>query len=180
MTRSITGLISCALLLFISSACSRTAPNPTGKTANTAAASPAAQRITSEGLVKVAVQPSEIRAGGSAEVIVRITIQNGYHVNANPPTYTYLKATQLEISPADGISVGSVTYPQALNKKVAFAEKPLAIYEGEIELKPTLKADKAAKLGAQSLPAKLRVQACDDQICYQPGTLDFAVPVNIK
>jgi thiol:disulfide interchange protein len=179
MTRSITGLISCALLLFISSACSKTAPNPTSESTNTAA-SRAAQRITSEGLVKVAVQPGEISAGGSAEVIVRVTIQSGYHVNANPPTYTYLKATQLEISPADGISVGSVTYPQALNKKVAFAEKPLAIYEGEIEMKPTLKADKAAKLGAQSLPAKLRVQACDDQICYQPGTLDFAIPVNIK
>jgi hypothetical protein len=180
MTRSIPGLIGFALLLFTSSACSKTVPNATSESANAPAASRGAQRITSEGVVKVAVQPGEISAGGLAEVSVRVTIQSGYHVNANPPTYPYLKATQLELSPADGISVGSVIYPQALDKKVAFAEKPLAIYEGEIELKTMLKADKAAKIGARSLPAKLRIQACDDQVCYQPGTLDFAIPVNIK
>jgi len=180
MTRYIPGLIGFALLLFINSACSKTAPNPNSESANAPAASPAAQRITSEGLVRVAVQPAEIPAGGSDEVIVRVTIQSGYHVNANPPTYPYLKATQLELSPADGVSVGLVTYPKALNKKVAFADKPLAIYEGETELKATLKADKAAKTGARSLSAKLHIQACDDQVCYQPGTLDFAIPVNIK
>ena len=119
-------------------------------------------------------------AGGSAEAIVRVTIQSGYHVNANPPTYAYLKATELELSPADGVSFGSVTYPKALSKKLAFAEKPLAIYEGETELKATLKADKAAKAGTRSVAAILRIQACDDQVCYAPGTLAVAIPVNIK
>ena len=180
MTRSIPGLISCSLLLFISSACSKTVPNPTSESANSPAASPATQRITSESVVRVTAQPVEIPPGGSAEAVVRVTIQSGYHVNANPPTYPYLKATELELLPADGVSVGLVTYPKALNKKLAFAEKPLAIYEGETELKALLKADKAAKTGERSLSAKLRIQACDDQVCYQPGTLDFAIPVNLK
>lgn len=180
MTRSIPGLISCSLLLFISSACSKTVPNPTSEAANAPAASPATQRITSESVVRVTAQAVEIPPGGSAEAVVRVTIQSGYHVNANPPTYPYLKATELELLPADGVSVGPVTYPKALNKKLAFAEKPLAIYEGETELKATLKADKAAKTGERSLSAKLRIQACDDQVCYQPGTVDVAIPVNIK
>jgi DsbC/DsbD-like thiol-disulfide interchange protein len=180
MTRSIIGLISCAVLLFISSACSKTTPNPGSESANAPAASPADQRITSEGVVKVAAQPVEIPAGGSAEAVVRVTIQNGYHVNANPPTFPYLKATELALSPADGVSAGLVTYPKALNKKLAFADKPLAIYEGETELKAMLNADKAAKTGGRSMSAKLRIQACDDQVCYPPGTLDFAIPINIR
>jgi len=111
---------------------------------------------------------------------VRLTIQSGYHVNANPPTFPYLKATALEISPADGVSVAFVTYPKAVNKKFAFAEQALSVYEGETDLKATLKSDQTAKKGERSIPARLRIQACDDQVCYPPGTVELAIPVNVK
>ena len=170
-------------MLFVSAACSKTpspASNSASESASASAVSPAPQRITSEGVVKAAAQRVEIPAGGSAEATVRLTIQSGYHVNANPPTFPYLKATALEISPADGVSVAFVTYPKAVNKKFAFAERPLAVYEGDTDLKATLKADKAAKKGERSIPARLRIQACDDQVCYPPGAIDFTIPVNIK
>ncbi|MGH9872328.1 MAG: protein-disulfide reductase DsbD domain-containing protein [Pyrinomonadaceae bacterium] len=130
--------------------------------------------------MKAAAQRVEIPAGGSAEATVRITIQSGYHVNANPPTFTYLKATELEITPSDGVSVAFISYPKALDKKFPFAEKPLAVYEGDTDLKPTLKADQAAKKGERSIPALLRIQACDDQLCYPPGTIELAIPVNVN
>ena len=179
MTRSTRTLLSCLLLLFVSAACSKPAPNSASESSSPAA-SPAAQRITSEGVVKAAAQRVEMSAGGSAEAIVRLTIQSGYHVNANPPTFPYLKATALEISPSDGVSVAFLTYPNGLNKKFAFAEQPLAVYEGDTDLKATLKADKAAKKGERSIPARLRIQACDDQVCYPPGTLELVIPVNLK
>ena len=162
-------------MLVVSTACSKPAPNSASP-----AGSPAAQRITSEGVVKATTQRVEIPAGGSAEATVRLTIQSGYHVNANPPTFPYLKATALEISPSDGVSVAFITYPNALNKKFAFSKEPLAVYEGDTDLKVTLKSDKAAKKGERSIPARLRIQACDDQVCYPPGTLELAIPVNVK
>jgi len=64
--------------------------------------------------------------------------------------------------------------------KHVYTEKPLAIYEGETELKATLKADKSVKPGQRSISARLRIQACDEQVCYPPGTLELAIPVNIK
>jgi hypothetical protein len=167
-------------MLLVSAACSRPAPNSASEPVTAPAVSPTAERITSEGVVKATAQRVEIRAGGSAAATVRLTIQSGYHVNANPPTFPYLKATALEISPSDGVSVSFVTYPKALNKKFAFAEQPLAVYEGDTDLKATLKADKAAKKGERSIPARLRIQACDDQVCYPPGTLALAIPANIK
>lgn len=132
------------------------------------------------GVVKAAAQPAEIPAGGSAEAIVRLTIQNGYHVNANPASYPYLIATALELSPSDGVSVGYVIYPQAVNRTFAFAEQALAVYEGEIDLKVFLKADKTAKKGERSIPAKLRIQACDEQVCYPPGAIELGLPINVK
>ena len=178
--RSTRTLLTCLTMLLVSAACSKPASNSASESANATAASPAAQRITSEGVVKAAVQRVEIPAGGSAEATVRLTIQAGYHVNANPPTFPYLKATVLEISPSDGVSVAFVTYPNAVDKKFAFAEKPLAVYEGDLDIKATLKSDKAANKGERSIPARLRIQACDDQVCYPPGMLELAIPVNVR
>jgi DsbC/DsbD-like thiol-disulfide interchange protein len=180
MTRSTHITIACLLSLFATAACSKPAQNSAGGSGATPAASPSAQRNTSESVVKAEAHPVEVPAGGSAEAVIQITIQSGYHVNANPPTYPYLKPTALEISPADGVSVGFVSYPNAINKKFAFAEEPLAVYEGETELKATLKADKSAKPGQRSISARLRIQACDEEVCYPPGALELAIPVNIK
>jgi len=119
-------------------------------------------------------------AGGQAEAVVKLSIQNGYHVNANPPTYPYLRATEVVVQTDDGISVGFITYPNSLNKKFSFAEKPLSVYEGEAAIKLMLKAAGSAAKGTRSLPAKVNVQACDDQVCYAPGTLELSLPVTIK
>jgi DsbC/DsbD-like thiol-disulfide interchange protein len=161
-------------------ACSKfTNKSQVGSSPSTAPSSEA-KRIASADVIRTAVQPTEINAGGSGDAIVRLTIQNGYHINANPPTYPYLKATELEIPPSQGISVDFVYYPAPLQRKFEFAEKPLAVYEGAIELKARLKADKATKKGEQSIPARLRIQACDEQVCYPPGTINLTIPVSIK
>jgi DsbC/DsbD-like thiol-disulfide interchange protein len=147
-------------------------------TNNTQANEPAA--INSVDVVKAKPEEVTISAGEAGEAVVRLQISNGYHVNANPPTFSYLIPTQLEFAAAEGIAVEFITYPNALTKKFAFAEKPLAVYEGETAVKARLKADKTTKPGTHNLSAKLRVQACDDKVCYAPGSIDLVVPVNIK
>ena len=172
--------IGCLLLLFIVSACSKPADNPNNQSANSGTPTPAPRRITSESVVKASAEPVSVAAGQPAEAIVRLAIQSGYHVNANPPTFSYLKATELEIPASDGISASSISYPTPANRKFAFADKPLAVYEGEAEIKATIKADKAAGKGEHSIAAHLRVQACDDQVCYPPGQIELRIPVTMK
>jgi DsbC/DsbD-like thiol-disulfide interchange protein len=174
--RSLRVAILCCLL-FTFAACTHSGENPTRELS--AAESPA-QRITSESVVRVAAHAVDFPAGGSGEANITLTIQNGYHVNANPPTFPYLKATELVIPAAEGVSVSFITYPTAQEKKFPFADKPLAVYEGETIVKATLKADKTATPGQRSISAQLRIQACDDQVCYAPGTLPLAIPVNIR
>jgi DsbC/DsbD-like thiol-disulfide interchange protein len=138
------------------------------------------KRIASENVVKVEAPAAEINAGASTQVSVRLKIDDGYHINANPATFPYLIPTQLEIPKADGISAADIKYPPPLQRTFSFADAPLAVYEGEAELKASLIADKAATLGQTSIPAKLRIQACDDQVCYPPGTIDVWIPVTVK
>ncbi|HVQ38667.1 MAG TPA: protein-disulfide reductase DsbD domain-containing protein [Pyrinomonadaceae bacterium] len=183
MTRSSLITSLCLLLLCIASACSKPAENSASTTASTPAASPALtedKHVRSVDVVKVTPQPLEIAAGGSGEAVVLLTVQNGYHINANPPTYPYLIATALEVPPANGLSAGKVTYPKPLSRKFIFAAKPLAVYEGDNELRAIIKAEKSATPAQQPLAAKLRIQACDEAVCYPPGTLDLVIPVSIK
>ena len=170
----------CSLALSFS-ACSRRTSEPTAPPAPTSPAGPATQTPgNSVKFVKAAASAVEIPAGGEAEAVVKLSIQNGYHVNANPPTYPYLRATEVVVQTGDGVSVGFITYPNSLNKKFSFAEKPLSVYEGEAAIKVMLKAARSAPKGTRSLPAKVNVQACDDQVCYAPGTLELSIPVTIK
>ena len=138
------------------------------------------KRVASETVVTVEAPSVEINAGASAETNVRLKLDHGYHINANPASFPYLIATELNVPKADGISAAKVSYPQPLIKKFSFSEEPLAVYENEADLRVTLLADAAAKQGQTSLPAKLRIQACDDQVCYPPGTIDVWIPVTIR
>jgi len=163
------------VLCLLAVSCSKSATN----NPQTAGANEAPS-IASTDVVKVTPHEVTLARGESGDVLVSLNIANGYHVNANPPSFSYLKATELEIQPAPGIVVQFLTYPDALTKKFSFAEKPLAVYEGETTLKARLKADNAAQPGKHNLSAKLRVQACDDQVCYAPGSIDLTLPVTIK
>jgi thiol:disulfide interchange protein DsbD len=136
--------------------------------------------INSVDVVKAQPQEATLAPGTSGETVVLVQIAHGYHVNANPPSQPFLKPTELELKPAEGISVEFITYPDPLVKTFAFSETPLKVYEGDTQLKVRLKADKKAAPGKHNLSAKLRVQACDDKVCYAPGALDVTVPVNIK
>lgn len=166
-----------AIVLLLLTGCAKPAAN-TNQPAAAGANDPS--RVTSTGVVKVTPEELTLAKGESGYAIVRLQIQNGYHVNANPATFSYLIATELQLTPANGIAVDFVSYPDALTKKFSFAEEPLKVYEGETIVKAMLKAGPSAETGRHNLSAKLRVQACDDQVCYPPGTMDLSVPVSVK
>ena len=164
------------VLCCLITACTKTPTNQPAATPT--GADPAS--IRSADVVKATPQEATITRGESGDVVVPIKITHGYHVNANPPTFSYLKATELEVPRTDGISVEFIIYPDPLKKKFSFAEQELAVYEGETIVRARLKADKSAQTGKRNLSAKLRVQACDDKVCYAPDVLDVTLPVNIQ
>lgn len=141
---------------------------------------PSGPRITSESLVKASAGLTEVPVGGFGDAIVKVTVQNGYHINANPPSFPYLVATELDIPDTEEIAIDSTYYPPPLVKKFSFADEPIRVYEGETQLKVALVAMKTAGKGQRSLSGNLRIQACDDQVCYAPGSIAIALPVLIK
>ena len=169
MSKMLLLILAC---LLTAAACSRTNQQPI--------ANVDPPQIDSVDVVEATPIETTLTRGESGDVLVPIKITHGYHVNANPPSYSYLKATEITVQPAAGISVEFITYPDPLSRKFPFAEQPLAVYEGETTVKVRLKADKSATPGKHNLSARLRVQACDDRVCYAPGEEALIVPMNVK
>src|SRR5689334_1652272 len=99
-------------------------------------------------------------------LVVTATIEPGWHVNAHQPRDQFLIPTTLDVTPPAGIGVGTVEYPKPVERKLAFSDDPLLLYEGTIELRAPLTGS-----GSGRFEARLRYQACDDTRCLPPATL---------
>jgi hypothetical protein len=149
------------------------APAPSPSTTAPAAPSPAPQPQH----FNATAEEVRLDAGGAGEAAVRLDIEQGYHAQANPSSDRFYIATELSAEPQDGIAPGKPVYPKGVSRKLGFADKPLSLYEGSVQIKLPLRADRNALKGRHTLRAKLRAQTCNDQTCDQPRTID--VPVNV-
>lgn len=139
-----------------------------------------ASKTAPQDAVSAKATATEIKAGGAADALVSVIVAGGYHVNANPPTMSYLIATKVEIEAQAGITAGKPVYPSAVMKKFAFADKPLAVYEGEAKIKVPLRAEANAIKSTTTLRAKVTAQPCDEQACYPPREIETTISVTVK
>jgi hypothetical protein len=160
----------CLLLLFLTG-CPK--PKPSGETRSSGGPPPV---NSSENVVHLGGAGAGMSATGSLNFEIPLRIDDGYHVNANPATFPYLIATELTTDKVEGLDVGKPIYPPAVKKKFQFAEEPLAVYEGNVNVTLPLVAHSPGK---RSLAISVRVQACDQEQCFPPATLHATYPINV-
>jgi len=171
-------LVPCLVLTVALAACRGSGTS--SKSPTVAGASPTPAVSVSSDVVRIGPSAVQIPTNGSADALVTLSISPGFHVNANPATFSYLIATQLTAGKVEGITVGAPGYPAAVKKKFQFAEQPLAVYEGETPIKLNLRAETKAAAGSRSLPVNVRVQACDEEQCFPPATINTTISVTVK
>jgi hypothetical protein len=135
---------------------------------------------TSGDVVKVTAAGIEIAGGSSADLSIPISIQPGYHVNANPATFDYLIATEVTVDKSEGLVFGKPVYPASEKKKFQFADQPLAVYEGSLQIKLPVQAATNSAKGKRSVGLHVRVQACDEEKCFPPDTLQSTAVIDLK
>lgn len=184
-------LLAILALVLVFSGCNRGAGISSGPGGLPPASSPPEVSSSAE-VVKVEAVPVQIPEEGTAEATVKLAISKGYHVNANPATFPYLIPTEVKYAPDPHgfcANVGKPIYPAAIKAKFDFAEEPLAVYEGNIEVKLPVTLPKAKdqvcdvaqpKGTRDSLPFRITVQACDHEKCFPPATVDAEIPVEVK
>ncbi|HEX2644484.1 MAG TPA: thioredoxin domain-containing protein [Thermoanaerobaculia bacterium] len=95
-----------------------------------------------------------------------LEIEPGWHIQANPASEAYLVPTAVA---AEGAALREVRYPEGDELKPDFAQAPLAVYEGRVEIR--------GEIGEMGPEACLRItyQLCDDTHCLPEATREVSV-----
>lgn len=133
-------------------------------------------------VVKVSAGESvyKIKRGAPVQIAVVIEVDSGYHINSNRPAEKYLIATALKLERVAGLTTTPVIYPKAKLQKFEFSEKPLSVFEGKAVLKLSVRALPSLADGSHTLSGKLTVQACNNQQCLRPQTIDVSIPLQVE
>ena len=122
----------------------------------------------------------KIKRGGATQIAIKIEVEDGYHINSNRPAEKYLIPTALKIERTAGLTTTPVIYPKAKLQKFEFSQKPLSVFEGKVTLKLNARALPSLAAGEHALKAKLTVQACNNQQCLRPQTIDVSIPLKVE
>jgi len=125
-----------------------------------------------------------IPAGKPSPVILHFRVAQGLHINSHTPSDEFLIPTDFSISDGvgpdavnpdgAGVRLGAVTYPAGTIISLAFDPKTkLSVYTGEFAIEARIEATR----GNHSVQAKLHYQACDQNQCMPPKTIE--VPINV-
>jgi hypothetical protein len=129
-----------------------------------AAAEPGSRLPRSEDHVRASLAEA---AGDSSRFAVRLAIDDGWHVNANPASMPFLVPTQVELR---GGSAAEIHYPEGRAFRPAFVPEAIRVYEGTVEIELVM-----APGSASPSRVALRFQACDERMCLPPARTELAL-----
>ncbi|MCX6174209.1 MAG: protein-disulfide reductase DsbD [Ignavibacteriales bacterium] len=127
--------------------------------------------------IKLEKNNLKVKAGTELKVVLNASIQNGWHINSNKPNDEFLIPTTIK-SGNKSFPVSNIDYPQPLERKLAFSEKPVSVFENEIKVGLIFKIDKSTASGKYNISIQFGYQGCNDQTCMPPT--DAVAELNIE
>jgi thioredoxin:protein disulfide reductase len=126
-------------------------------------------------LVTITVDaPASAVPGQSITATIRAQIRSGWHVNANPPSADYMVPTEVKLTLPPGYAYRPTIYPKGEEHHFAFADEPLSVYQGAIQLQVPF-GIAATATGPQVIHGVFRFQACNDELCLAPASKPFEI-----
>ena len=112
--------------------------------------------------------PATVAAGREATLTLTVTLPGSIHVQSDKPRDPALIATVLTLDPPPGVTVNRIEYPPAEDLAQAGQSKPLAVFGPAFTIAVRVTVGSSVA-GQVSIPATLRYQACDANVCYPPA-----------
>jgi cytochrome c biogenesis protein CcdA/thiol-disulfide isomerase/thioredoxin len=123
---------------------------------------------------RATVTPSVERAsaerGSTTRIALSVSLPEKLHVQSDRPRDPNLIPTVLTVDVPAGIRVANLIFPAARDFTLQGQTEPLAVFENQFVVGAELEIGKDVATGDLVLPGRLRYQACDDKVCYQPRT----------
>jgi len=131
-----------------------------------------AQFPRADTVVQVRVEPASVKTKAAAPAAATLVavIQEGFHINSNQPSESYLIASRVELLDAGPFALDKIDYPKGELKTFDFApDEKLSVYEGTVRVPLELRPKPGAAAGSHNLRLAFHYQACNDRFCLRPA-----------
>jgi peroxiredoxin len=124
----------------------------------------------------------ELRREVASTLYVRIAMDEGFHVYADPLPEGFV-ATTVEVGPVAGLEIEQPVYPPTHQREFPQLGVTLPVYESSavVAVPVTAGGDLftggfgAGKQPAVAIPVRVTYQACSETVCYRPRTAELTV-----
>ncbi len=136
-----------------------------------AAADPYRGPLQSADRVRVSAQAT--RTPNEA-ITVLLSIDKGFHVNANPASFDFLIPTSAAF---DGVTAQHIEYPEPEELVVDFADgESLSVYSGEVTVVATFPLGTFTR--QSRIVGRITAQACNHEMCLPPSQFPISLDVS--
>jgi DsbC/DsbD-like thiol-disulfide interchange protein len=117
--------------------------------------------------------------GRSVQAAVVLDIPEGYHVNANKVANKFSIPTTVKLEAPEGVRLTPLVFPRGAARKLKFSNDPLSLYEGRAVIRFTATFPANFQKGETEIRARVRYQACNNELCYPPVTREITMPIAV-
>lgn len=129
--------------------------------------------------VPVSGKLGAVTRGGTTRGSIVLNIPGNLHVNSSRPNSQYAIPTSVRLSSTGGKVSGAI-YPRGKNRKFAFSEDTLNVYEGRTTINFTVTVPKNFRGSTINVRAVVRYQACTEEVCYAPKSETVNLTARVK
>jgi hypothetical protein len=147
----------------------------TGKTGKTKLEKQSSKPVTAH----VYPQYDQLERGGRMLIAVELTMEDHWHVNANPAKPDFLVPTEVQISSPQKVKVKRILYPKPQTLRVKGSSEPYEVYGNGALIFVQVETAPDEKASAATLEIRLSLQACNESECMAPEeiVLNGRIPV---
>jgi thiol:disulfide interchange protein DsbD len=120
-----------------------------------------------------------IHPEGSFRIAIVADIKPGFHINSHNPTDQFLVPTVVRFDEEEGITLSPVSYPVPELKSFSFSTSKASVYDGKISIFSQGRLSNDIPPGDVKVSGILAYQACNDQTCFMPRSVDFEIRLKV-
>jgi len=129
---------------------------------------------------RVIMPVEEITKQESYQLIVEMSIADGWHINSNQPLEDFLIPTNIKFNETVGISFGKIRYIKPELRKFLFSDTKMSVYEGKVYALTTITISPNTKVEELQISGNIFYQACNDQSCLAPAQYYIAALLPVR
>lgn len=113
------------------------------------------------------------------KLALKIDVHENWHINSDQPKDEFLIPTTISVKPEEKVELNLVKFPEAHDFNFAFSDKPVSVFEGTVYIGAIVKIPETLELGEHTLKVALNYQACNDQSCMPPNSIEKEITFEV-